>query len=264
MSATRSISDSAHPNSAHLKGAAKETPVASGMRLLHSEELPPEQKELALSVRKLVASRVRMRAPGASPEEAKDLRARGMLGAVAAARRFVPGPGTSFPSYAIPFIEGGIKDGLKREGKHTKLMRVASKARAASAAGRAYLAEETTAPSVEGPRSQKEAELNALVERFFWVMLMGASDEPANPEELLLEQEERHLKGVVVDKAKGMLREHDWEVTRLSVMEDLPQQEVAAKMGITDRSVRRTVNRSLDTLRVVAEEVLELRGQKGT
>lgn len=179
----------------------------------------------------------------------EDFVSAGNEGLVRAARRFDPARGHSFAAYALPFIRGEMRRLIAREtgqkpDPELEAMEVVSE----------HAGEHQDLPPLErGPLpgfddTPKQATAFAInqarmqVARMSMTLLMGASA-PLDPEALLLDREaSRHA----IDTANRFLSdvppEHR-EVFRLRHVHRLSELEVAARLGVSERTVRRYLRR---------------------
>jgi RNA polymerase sigma-B factor len=190
-----------------------------------------------------------------------DLRQVGYLGLVKAARRYDPGFGAPFVSFAIPTISGEIKRHLRDNGwvvrpprqiqelRHAllsvvpaltqRLGRTPTDAELAAHTGhaRAEVAEALAAHS-----SLRPVSLDFTVHEDEGTSLGDTlgTDDPGYA---------RAERTVLLDAARGILSDRDRRILHLRFVDECSQSEIAAELGVTQMQVSRLLARILGQLR---------------
>jgi RNA polymerase sigma factor (sigma-70 family) len=216
--------------------------------------LPPltaDQQKLVASVLDLVDAYARKLVPGVAGPMLDDLVAQGRFGACVAATRFVPGGPARFSSFAIPFIVGEMKDWIHGEGRHRRLLR------AGSAAARAFVAETPDGFEVTwDDDATLRNKLRSFVDELLAAMAAGMAAAVPEPEELVVVADVV----AVVRKALDEVEESERKVYRLRYVEGLTLEKAAARLGVSERTVRRWQEALLDNVaaRLRAEGITEM------
>jgi RNA polymerase sigma-B factor len=176
------------------------------------------------------------------------------LGLVAAARRFDPGRGVPFQAYAVATIEGELKRHLRdrvaavRVPRGERARAVALQRAAAAAAQRLgrepSLSEAADAAGV----SPREAE-SVLQGTRTPASLAILEQSPSAEAEAAIESCERRA---VVDELLRALDPRERTVVQLRFGADLPQSEIAGRLGLSQSAVSRLLTRALAKLRASA------------
>jgi RNA polymerase sigma-B factor len=190
-----------------------------------------------------------------------DLRQVGYLGLVKAARRYDPGFGAPFVSFAIPTISGEIKRHLRDNGWVVRPPRQVQELRHALLAvvpaltqrlGRtptdAELAAHTghtrdeVAEALAAHSSLRPASLDFTVHEAEGTSLADTigDDDPGYA---------RAERTVLLDAARGVLSERDRRILHLRFVDECSQSEIAAELGVTQMQVSRLLARILGQLR---------------
>ena len=190
-----------------------------------------------------------------------DLRQVGYLGLVKAARRYDPGFGAPFVSFAIPTISGEIKRHLRDNGWVVRPPRQVQELRHALVAVVPALAQRLG-------RTPTDAELAAHTghsrEEVAEALAAHSSLRPASLDFTVHEEEGTSLaetlgaedpgyaraeRSVLLDAARGVLSARDRRILHLRFVDECSQSEIAAELGVTQMQVSRLLARILGRLR---------------
>ena len=187
------------------------------------------------------------------------------VGLISAVDRFEPQRGIAFSTYAVPVIRGELKRELDRSGWAVRtprqlrlLMQRMRRSRDSLTGrlGRAPTSEELAAHgdlSVDEVREAFQVELALLSHTQY----LGRRSSGRTKDEVDRGVDERF--GRVEDvstlaRAYAALSPRERTVLRLSVIEELPQHEIAAELGISQRQVSRILRQSLERMQQVAKK----------
>jgi RNA polymerase sigma-B factor len=190
------------------------------------------------------------------------------LGLVQAVDRFDPDRGLRFSSFAVPTILGELRRHFRDTGWAVRVPRAVqenvAKVRQAQAKLAARLGRSPTPAELsEATRLDHEAVLESLEAAD--AFQAASLDAPARATEsddaaALLSSVAVHDQrfelveyASVVRGTMAALPERDREAIRLRFGEDLTQDEIAARLGISQMQVSRVLRRALERLRTVAE-----------
>jgi RNA polymerase sigma-B factor len=190
-----------------------------------------------------------------------DLRQVGYLGLVKAARRYDPGFGAPFVSFAIPTISGEIKRHLRDNGWVIRPPRQVQELRHALLAVVPALTQRLG-------RTPSDAELAAHTghtrEEVAEALAAHSSLRPASLDFTVHEDEGTSLadtigdddpgyaraeRTVLLDAARGILSDRDRRILHLRFVDECSQSEIAAELGVTQMQVSRLLARILGQLR---------------
>ena len=186
------------------------------------------------------------------------------VGLISAVDRFDPGRDIAFSTYAVPVIRGELKRELDRSGwavrtprQLRQLMQRMRRSRESLTGrlGRAPTPEELAAHgdlSVDEVREAHQVELALLSQTQY----LGRRSSGRTKDEVDRGVDERF--GRVEDvstiaRAYATLSPRERKVLRLSVVEELPQHEIAVQLGVSQRQVSRILRGSLDRMQRVAK-----------
>ncbi|UDM10332.1 sigma-70 family RNA polymerase sigma factor [Clavibacter michiganensis subsp. michiganensis] len=190
-----------------------------------------------------------------------DLRQVGYLGLVKAARRYDPGFGAPFVSFAIPTISGEIKRHLRDNGwvvrppRHVQELRHALLAVVpaltqrlgrtptdAELAAHTGHAREEVVEALAAHSSLRPASLDFTVHEDEGISLADTigADDPGYA---------RAERTVLLDAARGVLSDRDRRILHLRFVDECSQSEIAAELGVTQMQVSRLLARILGALR---------------
>ena len=185
------------------------------------------------------------------------------VGLISAVDRFDPERDIAFSTYAVPVIRGELKRELDRSGwavrtprQLRQLMQRMRRSREALTGrlGRAPTAEELAAHgdlSVEEVREAHQVELAMLSQTQY----LGRRSSGRTRDEVDRGVDERF--GRVEDvstiaRAYATLSPRERKVLRLSVVDELPQHQIANELGVSQRQVSRILRQSLERMQRVA------------
>ena len=190
-----------------------------------------------------------------------DLRQVGYLGLVKAARRYDPGFGAPFVSFAIPTISGEIKRHLRDNGWVVRPPRQIQELRHALLAVVPALTQRLG-------RTPTDAELATHTghprEEVVEALAAHSSLRPASLDFTVHEEEGTSLaetlgtddpgyaraeRTVLLDAARGVLSARDRRILHLRFVDECSQSEIAAELGVTQMQVSRLLARILGALR---------------
>lgn len=190
-----------------------------------------------------------------------DLRQVGYLGLVKAARRYDPGFGAPFVSFAIPTISGEIKRHLRDNGWVVRPPRQVQELRHA-------LLGVVPALTQRLGRTPTEQELAAHTghprEAVVEALAAHTSLRPVSLDFTVHEEEGTSLgdtlgaddpgyvraeRTVLLDAARGILSDRDRRILHLRFVDECSQSEIAAELGVTQMQVSRLLTRILGQLR---------------
>jgi RNA polymerase sigma-B factor len=190
-----------------------------------------------------------------------DLRQVGYLGLVKAARRYDPGFGAPFVSFAIPTISGEIKRHLRDNGWVIRPPRQVQELRHALLAVVPALTQRLG-------RTPSDAELAAHTghtrEEVAEALAAHSSLRPASLDFTVHEDEGTSLadtigdddpgyaraeRTVLLDAARGILSDRDRRILHLRFVDECSQSDIAAELGVTQMQVSRLLARILGQLR---------------
>ncbi|WP_043668710.1 sigma-70 family RNA polymerase sigma factor [Clavibacter michiganensis] len=190
-----------------------------------------------------------------------DLRQVGYLGLVKAARRYDPGFGAPFVSFAIPTISGEIKRHLRDNGWVIRPPRQVQELRHALLAVVPALTQRLG-------RTPTDAELAAHTghprEEVAEALAAHSSLRPASLDFTVHEEEGTSLaetlgdddpgyaraeRTVLLDAARRILSDRDRRILHLRFVDECSQSEIAAELGVTQMQVSRLLARILGALR---------------
>lgn len=190
-----------------------------------------------------------------------DLRQVGYLGLVKAARRYDPGFGAPFVSFAIPTISGEIKRHLRDNGWVIRPPRQVQELRHALLAVVPALTQRLG-------RTPTDAELAAHTghtrDEVAEALAAHTSLRPASLDFTVHEEEGTSLaetlgdddpgyaraeRTVLLDAARGILSDRDRRILHLRFVDECSQSEIAAELGVTQMQVSRLLARILGALR---------------
>jgi RNA polymerase sigma-B factor len=187
------------------------------------------------------------------------------VGLIAAVDRFEPERNLAFATFAVPVIRGELKRELDRSGWAVRTPRQLrqlmqrmrrSKEALTGRLGRAPTAEELAAHgdlSVEEVREAHQVELALLSQTQY----LGRRSSGRTRDEVDRGVDERF--GRVEDvstiaRAYATLSPRERKVLRLSVVEELPQHEIAIELGVSQRQVSRILRQALERMHRVARK----------
>ncbi len=188
---------------------------------------------------------------GITGAEREEFFAAGCLGLVKAWKRYDPRLGTAFSTYAVPVILGELRRQLQgsrgvrvpRSTRDLVLRARATRARLAQERGGEPTLAEVAAALGVGAADLVAAEEACLPPRSLEaepLMAMAVARAEAAPDE-----------GMELSLALGQLEPRERAVIRGRYFDDLTQQEVAARLGISQSQVCRLEQKALDHLRAL-------------
>ncbi|SDZ13339.1 RNA polymerase sigma-B factor [Evansella caseinilytica] len=220
------------------------------------------QTKLVLEFESLVHALARKFSKGQQHEE--DLIQVGMIGLLAAFRRFDPSMGKSFESFAVPTIIGEIKRFIRDKTWSVHVpRRIKELGPKINHAVEVLTLEYQRSPRVE----ELAAYLEVSEEEILETMEMGKSyqalsvdrsieaDEEGSSVTLLdlvgLEEKgyEQTNRQLLLQKAFNVLTEREKQILQLTYFENLSQKETGEKLGISQMHVSRLQRRALQKLR---------------
>ncbi|HZD65645.1 MAG TPA: sigma-70 family RNA polymerase sigma factor [Acidimicrobiales bacterium] len=220
----------------------------------------PDRERLVTDHLDLAAALARRYAGGRDVAEVTQV---AMLGLVLAAARFEPDRGIPFGGYASATIVGEIKHHfrdtrwalhLPRSVKERYLQLRDTEERLAKSLRRAPRWSEVTASAAVSDAEATEAAIAGNVLAPTSMHEHTDADNPAPPPQLGVPDpgmdavERRHL----VSHLLSRVPEAERELLRLRYTEELSQDQIAARLGVSQMQVSRRLSRSLDRLRVLA------------
>jgi RNA polymerase sigma-B factor len=233
--------------------------VTDGVDELHSRyaDSPTPELETVLLQRYQglagqLASRFKQR--GAS---ADDLRQVALLALVRALRRFDPGRGAQFSTYAEPSILGELKRYFRDHGWLVRPPRTVQENYLAVFDAVGFLEGHLgRAPTVDEVADYAAVPETAVLESFRAAGgRRGSLHDDTTFEQGLGDDGMAMLaaeNSVLVDQLIGRLSEDQRRVVLLSYFTDLPQREIAARLGLSELTVSRLRRRALDLMRATA------------
>lgn len=172
----------------------------------------------------------------------------GSDGLLRAAKRFDPSSGRPFAPYARRFILFAMRTLIARETGRPEAELEAMEKVSETDGNHDDLPPVDRGPLLGFDDTPKDATAVAIkrarirVVRFAFAVLMQAN-RPLDPESLLLEREETEHATSTVNRAMSDVTPEQREAFRLRHIEDMSELEVAARLGISDRTVRRHLRR---------------------
>lgn len=187
------------------------------------------------------------------------------VGLIRAVDRFDPGHGVVFATFAVPVIQGELKDWLAESGwavrMPRRLLQLVRRVRKASESltgrlGRAPTASEVAAASGLTLDEVQEGMRAALAwnSRTEYLGRRSSARRKTDVEEGVDEGFERVGDASTIERALATLSEREREVLELSFAEDLPQHEIAEKLGTSQRQVSRIMQRAMERMQEVASQ----------
>jgi RNA polymerase sigma-B factor len=186
------------------------------------------------------------------------------LGLIAAVDRFDPRRGVAFSTFAVPLIRGELKRELDQSGWAVRtprpLQQMMQRMRRSSEAltgrlGRDPTTEEVAADAALSPeevRDAKQVEL-ALLSRTEYLGRRTSGRRREDVEEGIDEGYALVDDASTLARAYATLSAQQRQVLRLSVVEELPQKEIAARLDVSQRQVSRILHRALERMQLVAK-----------
>ena len=186
------------------------------------------------------------------------------VGLIRAVDRFDPGHGVVFATFAVPVIQGELKDWLADSGwavrMPRRLLQLVRRVREASESltgrlGRAPTASEVAEASELSPEEVREGmrAAQAWNSRTEYLGRRASARRESDVEAGVDEGFDRVGEMSTIERALGTLSEHEREVLRLSFTDDLAQHEIADQLGISQRQVSRILQRAMERMQQVAD-----------
>jgi RNA polymerase sigma-B factor len=194
----------------------------------------------------------------------EDMEQVAMLALVKAVDRFDPGRGYSFPSFAVPTIQGEIKRYLR---DHTRLIRCPRSLQRVRDAVIARSRDLTRTAGCPPSLAEVAAALNIDLDTVVEAMAVDDTCRPCSLNRLMLHSEqdqaatleecvgapdpelERVEERVSCSQMLRVLAPKLEEVLRLRYQDNLSQKEVAHRLGVSQMQISRLERRALDCLR---------------
>ncbi|MBO6060486.1 MAG: sigma-70 family RNA polymerase sigma factor [Clostridia bacterium] len=183
--------------------------------------------------------------------EPEDLFQIACLGLVKAARRFDPGRGAAFSTYAFIIMEGELRRALRdtaASGPGRRYARLAARASALAekerVSGRDLRVSEL-AELLSCPREELELALAISAP----AVPMGGGGEPSFPQPAGEGFEEQAIDRLTAQKLVSSLPEREAELIRLRYFNDLPQKTAAKLLGLSQPAASRAEKRALKLMR---------------
>jgi RNA polymerase sigma-B factor len=185
------------------------------------------------------------------------------VGLIAAVDRFDPERGVAFTTFAVPAIDGELKRELDRSGWAVRtprgLQQLMQRVRRSSEAltgrlGRDPTPEELAAESelsLEEVHEAKRVEMALLSKTEFLgrrASGRGRDDVEKGVDEGFAQVEDTST----ISRAYATLSAQQRRVLHLSVVEELPQHQIADRLGVSQRQVSRILSTALDRMQLVA------------
>jgi RNA polymerase sigma-70 factor (sigma-B/F/G subfamily) len=203
-----------------------------------------------------------------SPRHQEDLEQVAYLGLAKAAERFEPARGVQFLSYATPTIHGEIKRYLRDHGWDVHVPRpLQERARRARQARDALTAELGRAPRINEIAERLGEEADSVREALQVMTARSAhsleslsehAEGTAPPRALAMKAAESDgfesvLERAALRSALATLPEDERYTIGLRYIEELTQDEIASRTGVSQMTVSRRLNRALDRVRRYGE-----------
>jgi len=232
--------------------AAAEGPAGDAERRRLHERIVLDHLELADRIARQHSGRA---------HDWSDLRQVGYLGLVKAARRYDPGFGAPFVSFAIPTISGEIKRHLRDNGWVVRPPRQVQELRHALLAVVPALTQRLgRTPTDQELATHTGHPREAVVE----ALAAHTSLRPVSLDFTVQEEEGTSLadtlgaedpgyvraeRTLLLDAARGILSDRDRRILHLRFVDECSQSEIAAELGVTQMQVSRLLARILGQLR---------------
>jgi RNA polymerase sigma factor (sigma-70 family) len=202
--------------------------------------LTAEQQRLVVSVLRFIEHRIHQVAPRLRGPARDDLVQACRLGAAHAARRFDASRGLRFVTFAGPHIGGALADHIRRERKQSAPIR------AASAAARAFLADEIDPVDVLIEPEDHRRRFNTLATRMLSAMIAGLAETTPSAEDTLIDRQCRRLARETVEQTLARVGEAERAIYKRRYVEGRLLYELTGELGVSLATVRRQHERFLD------------------
>jgi RNA polymerase sigma factor (sigma-70 family) len=212
------------------------------------------RKELILSYMPLVKLLAKRIARSANWTNLADLVQDGVIGLIKAIEKFDPGKGVPFRAFAKHYIRGAIFDGSElNRGMARQSEELYRKIRRAE--------DELTKTLQRNPTIEEVAEKTGLtleqIQNAIDAMSLAFAGDFPDAEASTVSggvQTANQERAAIIEEGLSHLDKRQQEIIRLHYWEDLPDKEIAARLGLTVSNATKIRQRALDKLRKRLEE----------